>query len=84
MAGLPGRVFACIPVVTVPLLIGSLRTTSVMAMVVDARAFRTHPQRTSLRVHSFTLADRIALALLIILTCVVIYLVVSGIAIRQI
>jgi energy-coupling factor transport system permease protein len=82
--GYLGRVFACIPVVTIPLLIGSLRTTSVMAMVVDARAFRTHPQRTSLRVHSFTLADRIALAALILLTCAVIILVVSGLATRQI
>jgi energy-coupling factor transport system permease protein len=36
------RVFACIPVVTIPLLIGAQRTTSVMAMVVDARAFGAH------------------------------------------
>lgn len=82
--GYVGRVFACIPVITIPLLIGSLRATSVMAMVVDARAFRASPQRTSLREHPITLADIIAMCALIALTLAVILLVVFHIADRQI
>jgi energy-coupling factor transport system permease protein len=82
--GYLGRVFACIPVITIPLLIGSLRTTSVMAMVVDARAFGAQPRRTSLREHPFTVADRIALSALIALTLTVILLLVFHIGNRQI
>jgi energy-coupling factor transport system permease protein len=78
------RVFACIPVITIPLLIGSLRTTSVMAMVVDARAFGSQTSRSTLREHQITLADRIALVLLIGLTLTVIMLVVLHIGNRQI
>lgn len=78
------RVFACIPVVTIPLLIGSLRTTSVMAMVVDARAFGSHARRTTLREHQITWADRIALALLVCLTLAVVLLVLFHIGNRQI
>jgi energy-coupling factor transport system permease protein len=66
------------------LLIGSLRTTSVMAMVVDARAFGTNPRRTNLREHAITLADRIALGLLIGLTLSVILLLVFNIGNRPI
>lgn len=73
--GYIGRVFACIPVITIPLLIGSLRTTSVMAMVVDARAFGSHTERTTLKEHETTLADRIALIMLIGLTLLVVILV---------
>lgn len=78
------RVFACIPVVTIPLLIGSLRTTSVMAMVVDARAFGAYEKRTTLREHQVTLADKIALAMLAGLTLTVILLVALHIGNRQI
>ena len=79
-----GRVFACIPVITIPLLISSLRTTSVMAMVVDARGFGAQPRRTSLREHPFTVADCIALGTLIALTLTVILLLVFNIGNRQI
>jgi len=82
--GYLGRVFACIPVITIPLLIGSLRTTSVMAMVVDARAFGTQRRRISLREHQATLADRVALGALIGLTLAVILLLVFHIGNRQI
>lgn len=82
--GYLGRVFACIPVVTIPLLIGSLRSTSVMAMVVDARAFGAHPRRTNLREHSFSLADRVALGTLTGLTLIVILLLVFHIGNRPI
>jgi energy-coupling factor transport system permease protein len=69
------RVFTCIPVITIPLLIGSLRTTSVMAMVVDARAFGSHTERNTLKEHQATLADLIALCSLVALTILVILLV---------
>ncbi len=82
--GYLGRVFACIPVITIPLLIGSLRTTSVMAMVVDARAFGSQAKRSTLREHRITLADRIALGLLAGLTIAVVILVVLHIGNRQI
>lgn len=78
------RVFACIPVVTIPLLIGALRTTSVMAMVVDARGFGSHAKRQTLREHRATLADYIALGMLIGLTLAVIVLVALHIGNRQI
>ena len=78
------RVVACIPVVTIPLLIGSLRTTSVMAMVVDARGFGSHVQRQTLREHRTTLADYIALSMLVGLTLAVIVLVALHIGNRQI
>ncbi len=87
LRSLPGylwRVFTCIPIVTIPLLIGSLRTTSVMAMVVDARAFGSHTQRTTLREHRITSADLIALTLLAALTLTVIMLVILHIGNRQI
>ena len=47
------------------MLIGSLRTTSVMAMVVDARAFGSHPKRSTIREHPITFADFFALGLLV-------------------
>lgn len=78
------RVCACIPIVTIPLLIGALRTTSVMAMVVDARAFSSQPRRTTLREHRGTLADYLALGLLLALTLTVILLVALHIGDRDI
>jgi energy-coupling factor transport system permease protein len=78
------RVCACIPVVTIPLLIAALRTTSVMAMVVDARGFGSHAERQTLRQHRRTLADTLALGLLLGLTLAVIVLVVLHIGNRGI
>lgn len=81
--GYIGRVFACIPIVTVPLLIDSLRSTSVMAMVADARAFGSRPERTVLREHTRTTADIIATGALVGLIIVVVLLVVLHIGNRQ-
>jgi len=78
------RVFACIPVITVPLLIGALRNTSVMAMVVDARAFGSHNKRSTLKEHQTTLADGIALGALAAVTLGVILLVALHIGNRLI
>ena len=66
------------------MLIGSLRTTSVMAMVVDARAFGSHPKRCTIREHPITFADFFALGLLVALTITVVILVVLHIGNRQI
>lgn len=65
------------------MLIGSLRTTSVMAMVVDARAFGSHPKRSTIREHPMTVADYFALGLLVALTMTVVILVVLHIGNRQ-
>jgi|GEM_PF-1442193 len=81
--GYVGRVFACIPIVTVPLLIDSLRSTSVMAMVADARAFGSKPERTVLREHTLTTADIIAICALVGLTVLVVLLVSLHIGNRQ-
>jgi len=78
------RVFVCIPVITVPLLIGALRNTSVMAMVVDARAFGSHNIRSTLKEHQITLADDIALGALAAVTLAVILLVALHIGNRLI
>lgn len=78
------RVFTCIPVITIPLLIGALRTTSVMAMVVDARAFGSHTQRNTLKEHQPGLADRLALVSLIALSLAVLLIVVLHIGNRHI
>lgn len=69
------RILAVIPIVTVPLLIGSLRSTATMAMVADARAFGAQPNRTLLREHPITWADRMAWAMLAATTVTVILLV---------
>lgn len=77
------RVLIAIPTVTVPLLIGSLRTTSVMAMVADARAFGAYPERTILREHKTSKADRVAWLLLLALVATVLVLVALHIGNRQ-
>lgn len=82
--GYIGRVFNCIPTITVPLLISSLRSTSVMAMVVDARAFGSHKQRTTLHEHKTTPADFIALAFMLTLIIGVAILLMMHVVNRQI
>ena len=51
------RLARCVVLITVPLLIGSLRGTATMAMVADARGFATARRRGSLRVHKLTAVD---------------------------
>ena len=51
------RVSRCVVLVTVPLLIGTLRGTTTMAMVADARGFGATKRRGSLRVHKITAVD---------------------------
>jgi energy-coupling factor transport system permease protein len=51
------RVGRCVVIVTVPLLVGTLRGTATMAMVADARGFGAKARRGSLRLHRTTAAD---------------------------
>ncbi len=52
-----GRMCRCVVLVTVPLLVGTLRGTTTMAMVADARGFGAVKRRGSLRVHKTTAVD---------------------------
>jgi energy-coupling factor transport system permease protein len=61
------RLARCVVLVTVPLLIGTLRGTATMAMVADARGFGVSRKRGSLRVHRTTAADVWGYAILIAL-----------------
>lgn len=79
-----GRAIGVLPIVTIPLLVNALRNTAVTAMVVDARAFGSHRQRTSLRVHRVTAADIIGWLVLALLVAAVIALNVLHIANRDI
>jgi energy-coupling factor transport system permease protein len=51
------RAGRCVVLITVPLLVGTLRGTATMAMVADARGFGTRRKRGSLRVHELTRID---------------------------
>jgi energy-coupling factor transport system permease protein len=61
------RLSRCVVLVTVPLLIGTLRGTTTMAMVADARGFGASKRRGSLRVHKTTAVDVWGYAILIAL-----------------
>ncbi len=61
------RVGRCVVLITVPLLVGTLRGTATMAMVADARGFGTHRKRGSLRVHKLTRVDVGGYAVLVLL-----------------
>jgi energy-coupling factor transport system permease protein len=63
------RAGRCVVLITVPLLVGTLRGTATMAMVADARGFGTRRKRGSLRVHELTRVDiggYVILALLVV------------------
>ena len=53
--------------VTVPLLVGSLRGTTTMAMVADARGFGASKRRGSLQVHKLTPVDIGGYVILVVL-----------------
>jgi energy-coupling factor transport system permease protein len=55
--GYARRLARCVVLVTVPLLVGTLRGTATMAMVADARGFGASKRRGSLRVHRTTRTD---------------------------
>ena len=51
------RVSRCVVLITVPLLVSTLRGTATMAMVADARGFGVNRKRGSLQVHKLTPVD---------------------------
>ena len=61
------QVIGCVVLVTVPLLIGTLRGTTTMAMVADARGFGASKKRGSLRIHKTTAVDIRGYAILAVL-----------------
>ncbi|HLI45560.1 MAG TPA: energy-coupling factor transporter transmembrane component T [Acidimicrobiales bacterium] len=56
------RMVRALPLLTVPILVGSLRGCGQMALVADARAFNVNKHRTTYRVVSWHRADYVALA----------------------
>ncbi len=56
------RMVRALPLLTVPILVGSLRGCSQMALVADSRAFGVNKRRTTYRKVNWTRADRIAVA----------------------
>lgn len=81
--GFLGRVLIAVPAVTVPLLIGALRSASTLAMVADARAFGLVPTPTTLKVHRTTQTDLVAAATLCAVVAVAVALAVTGIGARS-
>jgi energy-coupling factor transport system permease protein len=56
------RMISALPLLTVPILVGSLRGCGQMALVADARAFGVSKRRTTYRQVRWTTGDRVALA----------------------
>ncbi len=57
------RMVRALPLLTIPVLVGSLRGCHQMALVADSRAFNVNKRRSTLRVIRRSTADRVALAL---------------------
>lgn len=68
------RVGRCVVLITVPLLVGTLRGTATMAMVADARGFGANRRRGSLREHHLTAVDIWGYVILITLVAAAIIL----------
>jgi energy-coupling factor transport system permease protein len=68
------RVARCMILVTVPILVGSLRGTTTMAMVADARGFGASKRRGSLREHRLTAVDIGGYVILVVLVSTAIIL----------
>jgi energy-coupling factor transport system permease protein len=80
--GFLGRVLVAVPAVTVPLVIGALRSASTLAMVADARGFGVVPTPTTLKVHRWTPADMVAAGALTAVVAAAIALAVTGVGAR--
>jgi energy-coupling factor transport system permease protein len=68
------RVCRCVVIITVPLLVGTLRGTTTMAMVADARGFGANKKRGSLQEHRTTAVDICGYAILVALVVTAIVL----------
>jgi energy-coupling factor transport system permease protein len=68
------RLGRCVVIITVPLLVGSLRGTTTMAMVADARGFGVSKRRGSLQEHPTTGYDIAGYVILVVLVATAIVL----------
>jgi energy-coupling factor transport system permease protein len=62
-----GRICRCAALIAVPLLVGTLRGTTTMAMVADARGFGARRRRGSLHAHQLTATDVTGYVILVML-----------------
>ena len=76
------RIARCVVLITVPLLVGSLRGTTTMAMVADARGFGAKKRRGSLNEHPLTAVDIGGYVILVVLVGTAIVLTHFGIGAR--
>ncbi len=76
--GFLARVAIAVPSVTVPLLVGALRSTSTLAMVADARAFGVVATPTTFKVHRAGRGDVAAAAGLAAVVAAAVVLVAAG------
>lgn len=77
------RMIRLLPILAVPLLVGSLSQVSILATVADARAFNLHKQRGSYRTHALHTRDRIAWAYFGFMMGSTLWLIVSQTALRR-
>lgn len=72
------RMVRALPLLTVPVLVGSLRGCGQMALVADSRAFNVNRTRTTCRVVAWRTEDRVALVAAALVGVGVVALVVTG------
>ncbi len=77
------RMLRLMPMLAVPLLIGSLGQVSILATVADARAFNVQTKRGTYRARRLTRQDRMAWAYYALMVAAVMVVVVSGVGIRN-
>lgn len=77
------RMVRLLPILAVPLLIGSLSEVSILATVADARAFNVNKHRGSYREHEMHTRDRVAWAYYGMVVMCVLGLVVTQVGIRR-
>jgi energy-coupling factor transport system permease protein len=72
------RMLRALPLLTVPILVGSLRGCGQMALVADSRAFNVNPKRSTYRVVAWRREDRVALAVAALVGAAVLVIVTTG------
>lgn len=77
------RMLRLLPMLAVPLMIGSLGQVSILATVADARAFNVQPRRGTYREHQLTPRDRMAWGYYGLMIAAVMAVVVTGVGIRS-
>lgn len=77
------RMLRLLPMLAVPLMIGSLGQVSILATVADARAFNVQSKRGTYRAHPLTRRDRMAWGYYGLMIAAVLVVVISGVGIRN-